>query len=132
MKRMNRLVGLVAFMGMAEIRDETLPRGLSNLAHPEAFNEQYLTLVGPDGNSEAGRTYRYKTEDVHASVDGAGYFNGASDRLKIGDLIDVTVVTNIGASNEAVATYGRHIVLSNAAGVVDTSDVTVGTVTDSD
>lgn len=97
-----------------------------------AFDILKLTLVGPDGNGDSGRTYRYKTEDVHAVVDGAGYMNAAEGFLQIMDLIDVVVVTNIDASNEAVATYGRHIVLSNAAGVVDLSNVTVGLMTDSD
>jgi hypothetical protein len=76
--------------------------------------------------------WSYKTDDAHATVDTAGYFNNASTLLGIGDILWVVVVTNLGAPNEAVATYGHHIVLSNAAGVVDVSDVTVGTVTDSD
>ena len=97
-----------------------------------AYNAQYLTLVGPAGNTEAGRQWRYKTEDAHATVDTAAYFNNASTLLQIGDTITVIVVTNLAASNEAVATYGEHIVLSNASGVVDVSDVTVGTVTDTD
>ena len=52
--------------------------------------------------------------------------------LKVTDVINVVVVTNIDADNEAVATYGPHIVKSIAAGVVDVSDVTVGVVTDTD
>ncbi len=95
------------------------------------FTER-LALIGNPGNSDAPRVWSYKTDDAHAVVDTSGYFNTASDRLKIGDLIDVVVVTNLGLSNEAVSTYGRHIVLSNAANVVDVSDVTVGTVTDTD
>ena len=93
-----------------------------------------LVLVGPDGNSGSGRTWRYKTEDVHAVVDTANYFNLASGLLKVTDFIDVIVVTNIDASNEAVATYGRHIVKSVVIepAAVDVSDVTVGVVTDSD
>lgn len=97
-----------------------------------AFSEAHLAIVGPASNGNAGNTYRYKTEDTHADVDTEGYFNDASDRLQVGDLIDVVVVTNIDASNEAVATYGRHIVLTNTGGVVDVSDVTVGVVTDTD
>ena len=99
-----------------------------------AFDLDKLVLVGPDGNSGSGRNWRYKTEDVHATVDGAGYFNLASGLLKVTDILDVVVVTNIDASNEAVATYGRHIVNSVVIepAAVDTSDVTVGVVTDSD
>ena len=97
-----------------------------------AFIDANLALIGNTGVSKAPRTWGYKTEDAHAAVDSSGYFNNASDRLKVGDLIDVVVVTNLDASNEAVATYGRHIVLSNASGVVDVSNVTVGVVTDTD
>lgn len=99
-----------------------------------ALDLDKLVLVGPDGNSGSGRTWRYKTEDNHATVDTLDYFADASTQLKVTDFIDVIVVTNIDASNEAVATYGRHIV--NAVTVepasVDVSDVTVGTVADAD
>jgi hypothetical protein len=97
-----------------------------------AFDLDKLVLVGPDGNSGSGRTFRYKTEDAHAAVDAAGYMNKAYGLLLIGDLIDVIVVTNIDASNEALSTYGRHAVKDRASGVVDLTDVTVGTMTDSD
>ena len=97
-----------------------------------ALNKQYLALVGPDGNSEAGRLWRYKTEDALAVVDGAGYFNGVADLLAVADSIHVTVVTNIGASNEAVSDAGQVVVLSNDGTIVDTSDETAITVTDTD
>ena len=92
----------------------------------------FSPIGGQSGSGVSPAVYAYKTADPHATVDTAGYFNGLSSLLKVGDMIDVVVVTNLGAANEAVATYGRHIVLSNAAGVVDVSDVTVGTVTDTD
>ena len=97
-----------------------------------AFDLDKLVLIGPDGNSGSGRFWRYKTEDAHAVVDTAGYFNLAAGLLSVTDVINVAVVTNIDASNEAVATYGPHIVLTIASGVVDVSDVTVGVVTDTD
>jgi hypothetical protein len=79
--------------------------------------------------------WRYKTADTHATVDSAGYFNEDGSPLKLGDIIDVLVVTNIDAANEATSTYGRHLVNSVTRGnpdVVDVSDVTVGTATDTD
>lgn len=95
-----------------------------------------LTNFSPVGatskRGNAPAIYSYKTDDTHATVDTAGYFNDLSNSLTIGDVITVVVVTNLGASNEAVATYGTHIVLSNAANVVDISNVTVNVVTDSD
>ena len=98
-----------------------------------AFDIDRLCLVGPAGNSGGGRDFNYKTEDNHAAVDTDAYFNDAASLLAIGDIINVRVMTNLGASNEAVATYGPHIVKSiSAAGVVDVSDVTVNVVTDTD
>ena len=65
-------------------------------------------------------------------VDGDGYFNTVSDRVRIGDTIYVVVVTNLNLSNEAISTYGPHLVSANAAGVVDVNDVTIFVVTDTD
>ncbi len=127
---MKRLLNL---FGYYDVTIEEVPRGLRNLVHPQAFIDGNLALIGNTGVSKAPRLWGYKSEDNHATIDTSGYFDNASDRFKVGDLIDVVVVTNLDASDEAVATYGRHIVLTiSAAGVVDTSDVTVGTMTDSD
>ena len=98
-----------------------------------AFTIAHLSPAGASaGAGKVPGIWTYKTDDAHATVDTAAYFNDASTLLKVGDIIYVVVVTNLDASNEAVATYGTHIVLSNAAGVVDVSDVTVNVVTDSD
>lgn len=91
-----------------------------------------LALIGNAGQSNAPRRWSYKTEDPHATVDTVDYFLEAIKLLKVTDIIDVVVVTNIGASNEAVATYGKHIVLENDGTIIDVSDVTVGVVTDTD
>ena len=105
-----------------------------------AFTKDNLTPLG--GGSRRGKApqmWIYKTDDAHASIDSAGYFDngtttntGMRDMMNIGDVIFVVVVTNLGASNEAVATYGTHIVNANASGVIDCSDVTVHVVTDTD
>lgn len=71
--------------------------------------------------------WSYVTEDAHATVDGAGYFNDASSMLSVGDLIYTVVV-----SSGAVSTAGFHVVLTNASGVVDCANVSTLTVTDSD
>jgi len=79
--------------------------------------------------------WTYKTDDAHTTVDGAGYFNEDGSPLKQNDIINVVVVTNIDLTNEAVSTYGPHIVNSVVRGnpdVIDCSNVTTGTVTDSD
>jgi hypothetical protein len=81
----------------------------------------------------APQHYTYATEDTHATVDTAGYFNGGVafggvyNLLNIGDIIHVTVF----AAGD-ISTYGTHAVMDKASGTVDVSNVTVGTVTDSD
>lgn len=100
---------------------------LQNLAPASNVSSGTTQLTAGDLGRGAPTIWTYLTEDTHATVDTAGYFDGASSMLKVCDLIDVVVV-----AAGAVSTYGRHIVLSNAAGVVDVSDVTVGTVADTD
>lgn len=100
-----------------------------------AFTKANFSAVG--GQSKRGiggapQMFTYKTADSHATVDSAGYFNEVRTLLSIGDIIDVVVVTNLDASTEALSTYGRHIVKDKSATAVDVTDVTVGTVTDSD
>ena len=66
--------------------------------------------------------------------DSAGYFNNSDDDLKlnVGDIMYV-VVWATAIRTGTISTYGTHIVNAvTAAGVVDTSDVTVNVVTDTD
>lgn len=76
--------------------------------------------------------WRYDTTDAHASVDTAGYFNSAYlfGAMRVGDIIDVVVWSS--TAYTAVSTYGRHIVNANDGSSIDVSDVTAGTVTDTD
>jgi hypothetical protein len=84
------------------------------------------------GIGGAPQLFSYKTDDTHATVDSAGYFNEVRSLLNIGDMIDVVVVTNLDASNETFSTYGRHCVKDKSSTAVDVTDVTVGTATDTD
>jgi hypothetical protein len=100
-----------------------------------------LALIGGPGCESisagalvgAPKLWSYVTEDAHATVDSAGYFNagtaykGAYDLMEKGDVIFVVV-----AAASAVSTYGTHIVIDKASGQLDVSNVTVGTMTDSD
>ncbi len=98
-----------------------------------AFNISYLVPITEQSKKGVASTrWSYWTLDAAADVDAAGYFNSASKLLQVGDIIDrVTWSTAIG-SGGTISTYGTHIVNSNSSGVVDTSDTTAGTVTDSD
>ncbi len=97
-----------------------------------ALDKSRLALVGPDGNSHAGRIWKYMTEDSLATLDTSGYFDGVSDLLAVGDEIHVMVISDLTADPLVVSDAGKLIVLSNASGVVDTSDETAFTVADAD
>lgn len=76
----------------------------------------------------APRIHTYRTQDTHATVDTAGYFNPVRTILEVGDLIYCLVVNGTGV----VQTAGFHIVMTRTATVVDVSNVTVLTVTNTD
>lgn len=83
------------------------------------------------GQAKAGNApqmWSYTTTDAAATVDTSGYFNDVAGLVKVGDLI-YRVTTSAGA----VSTAGFHAVMSvSAAGVVDVSDTTALTVTNTD
>lgn len=103
-----------------------------------AFDITNFQPVGGQGRKgKAPQIFSYSTTDAHATVDGAGYFNGGTayggvyEMLEKGDVIYVTVWgTAVGTGT--VSTYGTHVVKDKASGTVDVTNVTVGTVTDSD
>lgn len=98
-----------------------------------AFIQANFSPIGGNaGRGSSPQRFSYKTADTHATVDTSGYFNSVSSLVEPGDIIDVVVVAALGASPEVVSTYGSHIVLTNASGVVDVSNVTAGVVTNTD
>ena len=84
-------------------------------------------LGGQSKRGSAPQMWTYKTDDALATVDTSGYFDNISDILEVGDTI--RVIVPISGTPTA---GGDHIVMSNAAGVVDVSDAAALTVTDSD
>jgi hypothetical protein len=100
---------------------------LENLNPIGGQSNRIDTLTAGSLGTGGPSVWSYVTEDAHATVDGAGYFNNASSLLAVGDMIDVVVL-----ASGAPTTYGRHLVNANASGVVDTTNVTVGLMTDSD
>ncbi len=62
--------------------------------------------------------WHYRTDDMPADVDNAGYFNDAAKMLREGDFIFVNA--GIGTA----PSHGVFIVLSNTGGVVDVSNLT--------
>ena len=90
-----------------------------------AYSETGLQPIG--GQSKAGsapQMWSYTSADAIATVNTSGYFNNASDLMKVGDLIYVR--------DSSTPTATLVIVLSNASGVVDVSDGTAISVADAD
>lgn len=62
--------------------------------------------------------WHFTTADVGTDVDTSGYFNDASDMLRVGDII----VANTDTSG--TPSSGFYLVNANAAGQVDVADMT--------
>ena len=96
-----------------------------------AFDSSNLSLIS---SVNGYGFYRYDTMDAHAVIDTDGYFNNSDDdqKLNVGDFMYV-VVWATSVRTGTISTYGTQIVNAvTSAGVVDTSDVTVNVVTDTD
>jgi hypothetical protein len=66
--------------------------------------------------------WHYTSVDLAADMDTAGYFNDASDMVRVGDM----VMAN--ADTDGTPSSGIYLVNANASGVVDLADMTgVGT-----
>ena len=92
-----------------------------------AYAEIGLQPIG--GQSKAGNapqmwSYTAPGTDAIADINTEGYFNDASDVLKVGDLIY--------GYDSNTPTANLVVVLSNASGVVDVSDGQAITVADAD
>ena len=94
-----------------------------------AFSSTAFQPLG--GQAKAGNSpqmWAYTTTDAAADVDTSGYFNSVASLLKVGDLI-----YRVTTSSGSVSTAGLHVVMSiSAAGVVNVSDATALTVTNTD
>jgi hypothetical protein len=97
-----------------------------------AFTASQLCRVGPQ-NDNAPTLYTYKTADTLATVDGAGYFNSASNRLKVGDVIFTYTTTGPAFGISVVNANSRDLTATPpVSGVVDIANHTsIGTI-DSD
>lgn len=94
-----------------------------------AFDAAGFNAAGAQSKAgNAPQLWTYVTTDAAATVDTSGYFNAVASLLKVGDVI-LRVTTSAGA----VSTAGWHVVMTiSAAGVVDVSDTTALTVTNTD
>jgi len=70
--------------------------------------------------------WHYTTTDLGAAVDTAGYFDEASEMVRIGDMLLANVDT------DGTPASGIYLVNANASGIVDVADMTVVGGTDTD
>jgi hypothetical protein len=62
--------------------------------------------------------WHYRTTDLAAEVDNAGYFNPASRMVRVGDFI------LLNAGIDSTPTHGVAVVVANTGGAVDVTNVT--------
>lgn len=91
-----------------------------------AFSATGWATVAASKRGNAPSVYAYKTADVIGDVNTSGYFNDLANMLSVGDLI--YCFTDTGGTPAAYLVW----VISNSAGVVDVTNGTVITATDSD
>ena len=89
-----------------------------------AFSSAGWNVIGAAKKGNAPSMYTYTSADAIATVNTAGYFNDLSDALAVGDIIFV--------HDSATPTLSIVMVASNASGVVDVTDGTAISMTDTD
>jgi hypothetical protein len=98
-----------------------------------AYIARNFSVGTPAATSGVAPTiHTYATIDATATVDTSGYFNDAYDFLQVGDLIYRVTYTTTAFTT--VSTAGFHTVMTKTAStrVIDVSDTTTVTVTNTD
>lgn len=91
-----------------------------------AYSATGFAAYSASKRGNAPSMYSYKTTDSIADVNTSGYFNDLSSLLEVGDIIHC--VTSTGSTAVVTLVY----VVSNSSGVVDVTDGTTLSSTDSD
>ncbi len=89
-----------------------------------AYSSTGWNVIGAAKKGNAPSMYTYTSADAIATVNTSGYFNDLSDTLAVGDIIFV--------HDSGTPTMSIVMVASNASGVVDVTDGTAISMTDSD
>jgi hypothetical protein len=89
-----------------------------------AYSSTGWNVIGAAKKGNAPSMYTYTSADAIATVNTSGYFNDLSDTLAVGDIIFV--------HDSATPTLSIVMVASNASGVVDVTDGTAISMTDTD
>jgi hypothetical protein len=93
-----------------------------------AFNAECMVLMA-DGRNH--KLYHYLTTDAAGTIDGSGYFNAFAGQLDVGDVILAVTLDDVDTPT-AASGASLHVVASNTAGVVDTSNTLFGSFSNSD
>jgi hypothetical protein len=93
-------------------------------------SQEGKTAIATRSNRAPG-LWSYSTADAISVVRTSGYFNNAADFLRIGDVIIVTVhsAANFETATTTVSAVQFMVVLTNTGSVVDVSDGTAVTLT---
>ena len=75
-----------------------------------AFDRQNFARAGDTPQGDTGSIWTYKTEDTSGTYLADNYFDEMWSALKIGDRILITVVDNLGESNESFESSDKLIV----------------------
>jgi len=102
---------------------------IANFA-PLGNTSKPLAGVGTATLTGAPSMWSYATADTAATVDTEGYFNDTAQMVNVGDLIQV--VSGAGSGGTLVVTLMIVNAVNKATGVVDVSDGTAISATDSD
>lgn len=102
---------------------------LANFA-PVGNTSKPLTGVGTATIKGAPSLWSYATADTAATVDTAAYFNDVAQMVNVGDLI--YVASGAGSGGTLVVTLMIVNAVNKTTGVVDVSDGTTVSATDTD
>jgi hypothetical protein len=80
-----------------------------------AYESKNLSALG---YANGFTLWHYRTTDLAAEVDNAGYFNPASRMVRTGDFI------LLNAGIQSTPTHGVVVVVANTGGAVDVTNVT--------
>lgn len=98
-----------------------------------AFDKAGLALIGGSKAGNAPQLWTYKTADTIATVNSAGYFdNGATTNTGMRTLMQVGDIIFVYGDTGGTPAMAILYVNANSSGIIDVTDGTTVTATDSD
>lgn len=98
-----------------------------------AFDKAGLMLIGGSKAGNAPQLWTYKTTDTIATVNTAGYFdNGSTTNTGVRTLFNVGDIIMVYGDTGGTPALATVYVNSNSSGIIDVTDGTTITATDTD